>query len=304
MADPETKIAWKEVLERFLLLLFSMSFLIAVAVAVSIFVVDSPLDLEIRAKIYVKLKQPDMAAKAYVKLTKVDPRNHEAFEALGNLYTSQEAHREASASFAKAAELHGSVSNFLNAALSAQKAGLKEEALIHYKAVLERDPNNVVAKTNLASVTPPKTVVSSIPGPESPQPTEKDREPVAEHPTQPSGPPATTDVTTGREPSQISKAEPAHKPVEPPSARSIQKCDLLLKDVKDLIGNNEPDKLALLRERIGEPLRTCESETLTTYCFKCIVRGRLTDTIEVVEKENRIAGYYFGSCGCAANGAK
>jgi len=297
MADPDTKIPWREVLERFLVLLLSMSFLVVVAVVVAVFVVDSPVDLEIRAWIYVKLNQPNMAVKAYSKLAQIDPRNYKALERIGDLYTGQEAHQEAAAYYAKAARLNRSVPNLLNAAISAQKAGLKEEALRHYREVLALEPNNIVAKTNMASVTPPKPAKSWVPAPEPLEPSEKAQETRTEPPERPPEP------RTGEEPSQLSKPEPAQKPVGPPP-KSILPCDHMLKDVKDLIGNTDPDKLSLFKERMGDPHRTCETDARKTYCFKCIVRGRLSDTIEIIEKDDRVESYYFGSCSCTENGAK
>jgi len=298
MADPDTKIPWREVLERFLVLLLSMSFLVVVAVVVAVFVVDSPVDLEIRAWIYVKLNQPDMAVRAYSKLAKVDPRNYRALQRIGDLYTGQGAHQEAAAYYAKAARLNRSVPNLLNAAISAQKAGLKEEALGFYKEVLTLEPNNIVAKTNMASVTPLKPVTPWVPGTEPLEASEKAQETRTEPPERP------PERRTGEEPSQISKAEPAQKPVGPPPPKSILPCNHMLKDVKDLIGNTDPDKLSAFKERVGDPHRTCETEERKTYCFKCIVRGRLTDTIEIIEKEDHIESYYFGSCSCDENGAK
>jgi len=193
--------------------------------------------------------------------------------------------------------LNRSVPNLLNAAISAQKAGLKEEALRHYREVLALEPNNIVAKTNMASVTPPQPAKSSVPAQEPLEPSEKAQETRTEPPERPPEP------RTGEEPSQLSKPEPAQKPVGPPP-KSILPCDHMLKDVKDLIGNTDPDKLSLFKERMGDPHRTCETDARKTYCFKCIVRGRLSDTIEIIEKDDRVESYYFGSCSCTENGAK
>jgi tetratricopeptide (TPR) repeat protein len=278
--------------------------LVAVAVAVAIFVVDSPLDLEIRAWIYVKLDQPDLAANTYIRLTQVDPRNHKALEAIGDLYTVKGAHREAAAYYAKAVQLNRSVPNLLNAAISAQKAGLKEEALKCYQEVLALDPNNIVAKTNVKSVTPPKAVTALVPSPGPLEPAEKAPETQPQRSEPLSAPPEALGREREAQEGQVTKPEPSQKPVESSTPKGIPSCDHLLKDVKELIGLTEADKLTLFRERIGDPHRRCETETRKTYCFKCIVRGRLTDTIEIIEKDERIDSYYFGSCGCADNGVK
>jgi tetratricopeptide (TPR) repeat protein len=305
MADPETKMVWREVFDRFIVLVLSMSFLVVVAAAVAIFFVDSPLDLKIRAWIYVKLDQPDKAMAAYIKLTEVDPGNYKALETIGDRYTSKGAHREASEYYAKAARLNGSVSNLLRAAVSAQKAGLKAEALRHYKQVLALDPNNLEAKANIASLTPPKPSQPLIPYPAQPKHPESIQEARREQLEKPSAPPEVVDRETGKQPSPVSKeAEPAKKPDKPQHRKSIQPCDQMLKEVKDLIGHTEPDKPSLFRERIGDPHRICEAENRKTYCFKCIVRGRLTDNIEIIEEDGRIERYYFGSCGCNENTAK
>lgn len=305
MADPETKMLWREVFDRFVVLVLSMSFLVVVAAAVAIFFVDSPLDLKIRAWIYFKLDQPDKAMTAYIKLTQVDPGNYKALETVGDRYTSKGAHREAAQYYAKAARLNGSVPNLLRAAISAQKTGLKGEALRYYQQVLALDPNNVEAKTNMASLTPPNPPASLIPYPAQLKHSERIQEARREHLEKPSAPPGAVDRETSEQPSPVSKkAEPAKKPDKPQPRKSIQPCDQMLKEVKDLIGHTEPDKPSLFRERIGDPHRSCEAENQKTYCFKCIVRGRLTDNIEIIEKNDRIESYYFGSCGCAENTSK
>jgi tetratricopeptide (TPR) repeat protein len=283
----------------------SMSFLVAVAAAVAIFFVDSPLDLKIRAWIYVKLDQPDKAMTAYIKLTEVDPGNYKALETIGDRYTGKGAYREASEYYAKAARLNGSVPNLLRAAVSAQKAGLKGEALRHYKQVLALDPNNLEAKTNIASLTPPKPSPPLIPYPAQLKHPEPVREVGQEQLEKPSAPPEAVDRETGEQPSPVSKkAEPVKRPDKHQQRKSIQPCDQMLKEVKDLIGHTEPDKPSLFRERVGDPHRTCEAGNRKTYCFKCIVRGRLTDNIEIIEEDGRIERYYFGSCGCDENTAK
>ena len=304
MADPADKIVWKEVLERFLILLASMSFLVAVAVVVAIFVVDSPLDLEIRAKIFIELDQPHRALNAYIKLTQVDPRNYKVFSTIGDLYTALGAHKEAAEYYAKAARVDNSVPYLLSAAVAAQKSGLREEASKYYREVLKLDPENVVARTNMASAVPDKTEMQPSTGPESRTPRETVQEGASEHPEKPAVQPTDQDRGTESQPGSVSGAEPSQKPVEPPPRKSTQPCDQVLKEVKELIGHGEADKLSLFRERIGEPDSYCETEGQKTYCFKCIVRGHLKDTIEVIEKEDRIESYYFGSCGCADASSK
>ena len=299
MADPGNKIVWKEVLERFLILLVSMSFLVAVAVVVAIFVVDSPLDLEIRAKIFIKLDQPHRALNAYIRLTQVDPRNYKVFSTIGDLYTALGAHKEAAEYYAQAARLDNSVPYLLNAALAAQKSGLKKEASKYYREVIKLEPDNVVARTNMASVVPDTTETPPSKGPESLTPPETVHESASEHPEKPAAQSGDQDRGPESQPGSVSGSEPPQKPVEPPPRKSTQPCDHVLKEVKELIGHGEADKLSLFRERIGEPDSYCEGEGQKTYCFKCIVRGRLKDTIEVIEKEDRIESYYFGSCGCA-----
>lgn len=304
MADPANKIIWKEVLKRFFILLVSMSFLVAVAVVVAIFVVDSPLDLEIRAKIFIKMDQPHRALNAYIRLTQLDPRNYKVFSTIGDLYTGLGAHKEAAAYYAKAAHLNNSVPYLLNAALAAQKSGLKEEALKYYREVLKLEPDNVVARTNLASVVPYTMETQPSTVPDSLTPPEMVHESASEHPEKSAAQPGSQDQGTERQPGSVNGSEPSQKPVEPPPRKRAQPCDHVLKEVKELIGHGEPDKLSLLRERIGEPDSYCETEGQKTYCFKCIVRGRLKDTIEVIEKEDRIESYYFGSCGCADTDTK
>jgi tetratricopeptide (TPR) repeat protein len=295
---------WREVLERFLLLLLSMSFLVVVAVTVSIFVVDSPLDLKIRAWIYEKIDQPDRAMKAYVKLAQVDPGNFKALETAGDLYAGQGADREAATYYAKAAQLNRSVPNLLKAAVSAQKAGLKEEASKFYQQVLTIEPENPVAQTNMPKVAPPKPATSQVFEPKPLEPPEKTRETQREDSVQSPAPPKTPDRESDVQQAADSKTAPAQTPVEVRTPKSVQPCNQMLKEIKEIISSAESDNLAVFKERIGEPVRTCESENRKIYCFKCIVRGRLTETIEIMEKDNHIESYFFGSCTCDETSAK
>lgn len=264
---------------RLIILLAGISGMAVVAVAASKYLINSPIDLEIRGRLYLMLNQTDQAIEMYSKLTRMAPDNQQAFVQVGDLYVSKRAYALAFPFYAKAAELNPSVTNLEKAAVAAQKSRMKNEAYEYYRRVLQIDPGNKAAATNLTLVQPPAP---------TPQAAET--------------PPAVSDQEAGRKPSQgeaptVARGD-AERAAEPPLSRGAVPCAQLLREVKGIMARRQTDGLGLLTRIVGPPYRRCTPAERHTYCFRCTVRGELTDSIEVTEQNGLIIGYSFGGCAC------
>jgi hypothetical protein len=285
MAGPDKTTRWKDLMGRLIILLVGIPVMILAAAAVGLYLVDSPTDLEFRGRLYLLFKQTDKAINAYTRLTQIAPHDQQAFVRVGHLYAAKGAYASAFPFFAKAAELDASVPNLLHAGVAAQRSGLNEEASRYYRRVLRTDPENVTAAANLALVQPPDQ-----PSAPAETPTAVDNQLNAKGASKHDaagmaesfgGPPP-----AGQEPSML------------PTPRRSLPCDLLLRETKRVMKHGQSDWLVFLTLRVGPPYRRCASGQGDIYCFRCRLRGGLTDSVEIMERDGLVSGYFFGSCAC------
>lgn len=95
------------------------------------------------------------------------------------------------------------------------------------------------------------------------------------------------------------ESSPEAAPPSPPATRPkpIVACHRLLKDLETMT-KKEPLSLLQLRERLNAPYRECKRGTDNIGCFKCIVIGHKTDSVEVIEKDGKVSAFHYGTCGC------
>ena len=80
--------------------------------------------------------------------------------------------------------------------------------------------------------------------------------------------------------------------------KPVLTCHKLLNELRTAMMKKELLSLSQLRERYGSPYRECGKDSAAISCFKCIVVGQLTDSIEVIEKDGVVLDLRYGGCGC------
>ena|SRR5271157_3440489 len=78
-------------------------------------------------------------------------------------------------------------------------------------------------------------------------------------------------------------------------------CRSFLNGIEGMRGSEVSIGPPEFEKRMGIAKAICEKEGERIYCYRCAVRGSLTDSVEIIFRDNKFYNYHFGSCGCEAS---
>lgn len=100
-------------------------------------------------------------------------------------------------------------------------------------------------------------------------------------------------------PDQVTEAGKAFPPPPAAQRKSMPSCQIVLRELEANISKTGSMSLLKLEELLGPALLNCKRGAENLYCFKCLVIGQKTDSIEAKEEDGLISTYRYGGCGCS-----